>query len=68
MAKIATDSFIVSELLCYFKKKYGVFDNRKLNSIIHDFYDPGYISTTKDILVAEVEKLKSDRQLASTYS
>ena len=51
-------TFIVCEFLCYLKKKYGSFDNRKLSSILHGYYDPAYVSASKDILVAEVEKLE----------
>ena len=48
---------IICELLCYLKNKYGSFDNKKLCSIICDYYEPEIIFLSKDTLVYEVEKL-----------
>ena len=54
---MATRSHAVCELLCYMANKFGKFDNKKLCSIISDFYSPAKTSEVKDFLVKEVESL-----------
>ena len=56
---MAASSLVACELLCYSTNKYGKIDNKKLISVIHDFYLPDHISVAKDILVSDAEKTNS---------
>ena len=54
---MAAIPMVISEVLCYINNKYGKFDNKRLTSVIYDFYNADKISEAKDVLLNEVEKL-----------
>ena len=50
-AKMAAIPMVISEVLCYINNKYGKFDNKRLTSVIYDFYNADKISEAKDVLL-----------------
>src|SRR5580692_3747958 len=61
MAASTEKRFIVSELLCYCRWKFGKLSINSLKSIIFDFYSANDITAAKEILVDSVEELNIDK-------
>lgn len=57
---MAHGTLVVSELLCYLMRKYGITPNDSLKTLIGTFYSEEEISTAKDLLFATAMELKVD--------
>ena len=57
---MADARLVVSELLCYIKNKFGKVDNKRLISLIFDFYDQDVISEARIMLINDVDELEVD--------
>ena len=58
---MAATSLSVSELLFYFVNKFGKIDNKRLASIIFDFYDSDSISAARSLLINDVDNLRHEK-------
>ena len=54
-------SFVVSEILCFLRAKFGKLTDKQLKQVLHEFYNVAMLSEAKDLLLVNVETLKLDK-------
>ena len=54
-------SFVVSEILCFLRAKFGKLTDKQLKQILNEFYNVAMLSEAKDLLLVNVEALKLDK-------
>ena len=57
---MADARLVVSEMLFFIKNKFGKLDNKRLASVIFDFYDPDVISEARSMLFSDVDGLNNE--------
>jgi len=57
---MAADSLFISELLCYFRQKYGKVPNSSLKAVVVSFYTPCEISAAKENVFKAAASLNLD--------
>lgn len=61
MAAMTSKPLVISDLLCFAVNKFHRVPNKVLKNVLLDFYTSDDVSTAKEILVNEVDKVLSDK-------